>query len=430
MDKEKIRSAVFSTARLGAVFVCTLAFLFTALMLTSLIPKDAIRDNLVSTADFYTENKPFPKTDGIIHSTRDNFADCIIFNIISSVNENTRLYSLMSADYYVNDNENVSAGLKLSAEMDIAPNREYSRYWHGTMVLLRPLLLVMDIRGVIVLNWIVIAGLTILLGWLLVRKDHWEAFVFLLVGMFCVQIWYVPFCVNYSAVFILMLAFTAAFILCEEKHGQYLTALSVMSGCLVCFMDFLTVETVTITVPLLTVLAVRQKDGRFGSLKENLVFLVKNGAAWGISYGLMYGAKWIIAGAVTGGKTIETALDAAGARVSGGGVFTALLRNISALYPFRTVGDITGIYITAGIIIIAVVLMKTFKVIKPKNGFAVTMAVLAAVPYLRFAVLNAHSADHCFFTYRAQIVSVMALAAVFWHAVSSVNVKKTKKSKN
>ncbi|MBQ8781782.1 MAG: hypothetical protein IJZ72_08935 [Oscillospiraceae bacterium] len=109
-----------------------------ALMLTALIPKDAIRKNLKSTAEYYSSVKPFPMTDNIIHSARDNYADCIIFNIISSVNENNLLYPVMRADYYVNENQNVSAGLMLSAKMDVAPDTEYSRYWHGTMIYLSP----------------------------------------------------------------------------------------------------------------------------------------------------------------------------------------------------------------------------------------------------------------------------------------------------
>lgn len=427
MNKEKIKTAVFSTAGLGAVFVCTLAFLFTLLMLTSLIPKDAIRENLDSTAEYYLTGKPFQMTDGIIHSARDNYADCIIFNIISSVNEHDLLGSVMRSAYYMNENNNVSVGLKLSAEMDVAPNTEYSRYWHGTAAVLRPLLLVTDIKGVIVLNWVAIIALTALNGWLLVRKNCWEAFVFLLIGMFCVQIWYVPFCVCYSVPFIIMLAMSAAFVKCDEKHGALLPALSVISGCVTCFADFLTTETITILVPLLTVLVIRQKEGRFGGLKDNILFLAKNGIAWGVSYGMMFVSKWVIAAMATGENTFTLAADAVGARESGGGVFKALLNNIAALYPFRDAGNFIGIYLTAGIVIIAAVLMMSFKKRRVRCEFTAVMVVLALIPYLRFAVLNGHSAGHCFFTYRAQITAVMALAAVFWYAVT---VQKSKKRKN
>ena len=424
MNKEKIKTAAFNAAGLGAVFVCTLAFLFTVLMLTSLIPKDAIRENLVSASHYYTSDKPFTMTNGIVHSARDNYADCIIFNIISSVNENDLLRSVMNSAYYMNENNNVSVGLTLSAEMDVAPNTEYSRYWHGTMAVLRPLLLVTDVKGIIILNWAVIIALTALNGWLLVRKNHWEAFLFLIIGMACVQIWYVPFCICYSVPFIIMLAMSAAFVKCDEKYGGYLPVLSVVTGCVTCFADFLTTETVTILVPLLLVLVIRQKDGRFGSFKDNLLFLVKNGAAWGMSYGMMFVSKWIIAALATGENTFMLAADAVDARETGGGVFNALLRNISALYPFKEMGNVIGVYITAVIVIIAFVLMSAFKKKKIRCGFSAVMLIMALVPYLRFAVLNGHSSGHCFFTYRAQITSVMALAAVIWYAVTVQNTKK------
>lgn len=427
LEKGKLKSAAFNAAGLGAVFVCTLSVLFMALMLTSLIPKDAIRENLKSTAEYYSSVKPFPMTENIIHSARDNYADCIVFNIISSVNENNLLYSVMSADYYVNENQNVSAGLMLSAEMDVAPNTEYSRYWHGTMIYLRPLLLLMDVRGIKIVNWLVIIGLVTLNGWLLVRKNRWEAFVFLLIGMVCVQAWYVPFCISYTSVFAIMLAASAAFVQCDEKHGEYLPALSVMTGCIACFTDFLTAETVTITVPLLMVLAVREKEGRTGSFKDGFMFILKNGAAWGISYGLTYAVKWLLALAVTGKDSVGMALDAAEVRVNGDGVFTALLRNISSLFPFRTVGDITGLYIAVLAVILICIGAAAFRKAKKKNGFIGLLAVIAAVPYLRFAVLNAHSADHCFFTYRAQIAAVMALAMGVWYVVKA---EKTRKRKN
>ncbi|MBQ8826184.1 MAG: hypothetical protein IJ007_03725 [Oscillospiraceae bacterium] len=426
MNKEKIKTAVFNTAGLGAVFVCTLAFLFTVLMLTSLIPKDAIRENLASTAQYYTSDKPFPMTNGIIHSARDNYADCIIFNIISSVNENDLLRSVMNSSYYMNENNNVSVGLTLSAEMDVAPNTEYSRYWHGTAAVLRPLLLVTDVKGVIVLNWAAIIALIGLNGWFFLRKNHWEAFLFLMIGMICVQVWYVPFCVCYSVPFIIMLAMSAAFVKCDEKHGEYLPALSVITGCVTCFADFLTTETITILVPLLLVLVIRQKEGRFGRLKDNVLFLVKNGAAWGISYGMMFVSKWMIAAVATGENTFTLAADAVGARESGGGVLTALLNNISALFPFKDTGNFIGIYLAAGAVIIAAVIMSAFKKRKVRCEFTAVMLMLALIPYLRFVVLNGHSAGHCFFTYRAQITTVMALAAVFRYAVTVQNSKKRK----
>ncbi|MBQ8781783.1 MAG: hypothetical protein IJZ72_08940 [Oscillospiraceae bacterium] len=71
----------------------------------------------------------------------------------------------------------------------------------------------MDARGIKIVNRLVTIGLVTLNGWLLVRKNRW-----------------------------------AAFVQCDEKHSEYLPALSVMTGCIACFTDFLTAETVTITV--------------------------------------------------------------------------------------------------------------------------------------------------------------------------------------
>ena len=57
------------------------------------------------------------------------------------------MHSLIKAAYYNPEMENVNVSLYERMQEDKEPNVEYSRYWHGGMVLLRPLFVFTGIEG-------------------------------------------------------------------------------------------------------------------------------------------------------------------------------------------------------------------------------------------------------------------------------------------
>lgn len=110
-------------------------------------------------------------------SRQDNYADCILTNIIYHIDSENILTSILSASYYNPDGEEVNESFSyavnnpanVSGNDKVVPNVDYSRYWHGSMVLLRPLFMFFDIRMIL---GIMILLLTVWFLYLLIREKY------------------------------------------------------------------------------------------------------------------------------------------------------------------------------------------------------------------------------------------------------------------
>ena len=68
-----------------------------------------------------------------------------------------------------------------------------------------------------------------------------------------------------------------------------------------------------------------------------------------------------------------------------------------------------------GDVILILILLSIFYVYKKKHirkDYVLLYAVLGLVPYIRFAVLYDHSFFHFFFTYRAQMATILAISLI------------------
>ena len=135
---------------------------------------------------------------------------------------------------------------------------------------------------------------------LLIRDGKDMVAITFFLSLCMVKIWNVRLSMEYQPAFILGFGFCILYLLYEKKGNQGLLALAVVSGVMTSFFDFLTTETVTILLPLILVITVRTMDGRIGKWKENMIFLVTQGIAWLLSYGMTFPVKWILASVVTG----------------------------------------------------------------------------------------------------------------------------------
>ena len=66
----------------------------------------------------------------------------------------------------------------------------------------------------------------------------------------------------------------------------------ILSGVLTCFLDFLTAETLTFTIPVILLLMLWEQES--ASLKTQVLRLIKWGCAWLGSYAAMFAIKWLL----------------------------------------------------------------------------------------------------------------------------------------
>lgn len=100
----------------------------------------------------------------------DRYADSILLGIAYQYDEKQLLESVMSSAYYYTDWQNENNNLYDAVAQEYEANQQYMRYWQGSNVIVRPLLIFFTLKEIYVLNGIVLALLiVVLLGVLHVR---------------------------------------------------------------------------------------------------------------------------------------------------------------------------------------------------------------------------------------------------------------------
>lgn len=416
-------------------FVASIALLWAALVLTSLIPNEAIRPNMEKSAEYYNGIDPFYQKSGR-NSVADNYADVILLNVLWNIRSSDPFVSSLDTKYYDGNDGTTDYGENYgfyAALNGAEPNTGYSRYWHGSVVFIRPLMLMTDVNGVKLTGFLAALLLLILDCALLIRKKQHFAAAALPISFICVQMWNMHLALEYQPVVLICLAITAVFIQLENSSDTALCTASIISGAMTAFFDFLTAETLTILIPLIIVMMMRKENGSFRGFRSELFTSLKCGMAWLFSYIGTFIVKWTAASIVTGENKFTAAISSAEVRIYGETdnipaplrMLLAPLANISAMFGGSE--RVSPVNIIVGLLLTIMLFGGLYLIMRSgisSNGFAQLMLTAGLLPYLRYIVLSNHSYLHDFFTYRAQAASVLALIAAFWYCTAGHSNKK------
>lgn len=417
-------------------FLLTLVILTSALVLSAMIPKTKIQSNVLESAEYLCEGELFGTIlNGKESSKIDRYADSILLAIAYQYDENHPLESVMWSSYYFTKYQNENKNLLDAVTEDQDANQQYLRYWHGSISLVRPLLLFFNIEEIYLLHGVILAVLIILLFLTLFRKRAFAPMIGLLCGLILTSTWYVPLSLEYTWVYLLTMLFSIIGLkmVYAGKRG-YLGFFFLICGMLTNYMDFLTTETLTLSIPLLLILWVEYRQNFDKQKKMLLLDTGRRVVFWGIGYVGMWISKWILASLVLKVNVIPYVSGHIEERLGGNiglslteYLFGSITKNISCLFPleYGFGGRIFGWVLILFVIYVGFVYRKD-SICKTKIG---VYLFLALVPYIRFAVLHNHSYLHYFFTYRAQMATILAIVLILeeltdWRWLTHANVRR------
>ncbi|MCR5267729.1 MAG: hypothetical protein K6E16_04365 [Lachnospiraceae bacterium] len=408
-------------------FAGVLALLCTALVLTALIPQDTIRENSLTSAQVLSDGEVFPTMFKDAEGSRiDHYADAILLNIAYHYDGREPLRSVMLSAYYFTPDHQETENYLLGIRDGLNANRQYMRYWHGSILLLRPLLTILDYTQIRILNAVILLLLYALFMVMTIRKRLPAASVAMTLGLILTAVWFVPFSLEYTWNFCIMLAASCIAVALAQKdcstredgnmqkdcstHGIFFLIVGMVTN----YFDFLTTETITLLIPLLLFLYVYTKREK---TINRISFAIRSCMAWGIGYAGMWVAKWGLTAIVFRENVLPYVSEHIGERLGGDlglNLFQylagALFRNIGCLFPlgYGAFGAIIGIAL--------VIIAAYFGYVYHTQGFDKQLLLLYAlaglVPYVRYLILHNHAYLHCFFTYRAQCVTVIAVVLI------------------
>lgn len=404
-------------------FGLTLLGLWLLLFLSALIPNAAIQENMERSALSYAQREAYEFTRGDnLNSVADHYADAIWLNVAWNLGVGDPLTASMQTGYYDGEDLGESVGLYLTVAEGVEPNVDYTRYWHGTAMLLRLLSLVTDVQGIKTIGFVVLLALLALDLALLVKLRQPVLAALLVLSLAAVQFWNLRLSVEYQPAFLLAFALLPLWLQLERRGDRPLVLLSIVSGVAVAFFDFLTTETVTILLPLVLVLAIRAREGRLDAGRQAFAMPLRCALGWGCAYVGTFLAKWTAVTLMTGHNAFTTALVSVEERLGGEIVnfaeqpdsfLSAPLANLTMLFGGGLRVDYGRLLLGLGLC--AVVLLSLWYLLRGKRrpGGALLLAV-GAVVLVRYLVLNNHAYLHCFFTYRALVSLILAALAAVW----------------
>ena len=181
MAKPKNQKPPFALRALAA-FAVTLAALFVLLLAAYALPGEPVRDHVYDSAVKIAGEGLYPEYLNFKLFQMDNYTDTIMLTEAASADEAPPLTAMMTNTAYNVDNfETLADDLQWYIERDWAAGAQrtdapalvpfsYARYWHGYLIWLRPLLLVTDITGVRVVQYLMLAALFAAVAVLLHRR--------------------------------------------------------------------------------------------------------------------------------------------------------------------------------------------------------------------------------------------------------------------
>ena len=403
-------------------------------MATEGISKDSMRENMEGSAELLCENSVFfDIIEGVQASCIDRSADSLLLSISYQTDSEKPFSAAMRSSYYNSPIEKENINLRDSVRDDLPANQQSLLYWHGSAVIVRLLHLFMDLSGIYILLAVVMGGLFLWLVILLFLRKRIAEAISLIVALICVSIWFVPFSLEYIWMFILALVVSiVAFWFAVTGRWRYMGAVFLISGVLTNYLDFLTTETITLLVPILLILSTidegvaknltgkKAGDGADGVGfvgRVRSVFALKMSVLWGFGYVGMWLSKWLIASLVLGENVMPYVPGHISEQLgtADGSIFEAVFRNIGCLFPL----DYGGAGKTITIIVLAVILI--FCIVFRKKTIDVhkllLYLVVGLIPYVRYLVLHNHANLNYFFTFRAQVATILALGLIVHEVV-------------
>ena len=295
----------------------------------------------------------------------------------------------------------------------------YSRYWHGYLVYLTPLMLVFSYSQIRLINGVFQTALALLLCWLLYKRGK-KQYILPLLLVLCFWMPVVQAkCLQYSACHYLMLFGCIALVWNQDRLSRVEAVVFFLLGVGTAYIDYLTYPVVVLGIPLALYYVLRL----YGGFWEDVGKGVKLSLTWAVGYVGMWAGKWILATLITGENVI---LDATGKlleRTEDNHVFLFGKEEVVLNPASRAIEengkffwDTPATYLLILVVAVLVVLLAV-RLVRRKASVrnlakAAPFLVIAAMPYAWYALVANHSLVHCWFTCKALAVLVFALVCM------------------
>ena len=413
------------------IFILLICSFMALLTITSCIPSKSMFNNVEESSKILIKEGnrkiiyiPYRRT----KMEFDNYTDALMINTAYSIDSKKPLFSAFVArknfipDVTTKIYQDQVGELKSSSKYkyhnevgelnDLVNNEkaesfEYARYWHGYLIILRPLLVIFNLTQIRIILTFMLIILFIIFIILLYKKSDIVTSIIFSTCLLGVEYFYLGFSMQGIFIFLIMMI-ASVIILCKYSKIKSYSMFFFIIGMLTNFFDFLTVPVLTYAIPMIVLFIIKFTKENF---EIKLIFkkILVLGIAWSAGYGLTWASKWILTDLIFERKMLITALKQVFYRSAGTekiNIFNVINKNMNYIY----VSFFISLFITVLTILIKIWIENKkieFKKQNTKKTFYIIFIYLliGIIPIIWYTLLQNHSYNHAFFTYRNLLIS-------------------------
>lgn len=431
--EKSIKNYIIYGIKYVLVFIILICVYMLSLIGTSLIPSNWMKNNVIKSSEILkAEGEKKRENLGYKDVYLFLFTDALMINTAYSVDSNSPVesallarknyipgqtlivhedqqYNLGASKNYVDSYGNVFQTAELYGLMhgeNITDSYEYARYWHGYLVILRPLLALTSYKEIRIILLALMITLVGFMMYLLTKKLNIKIAIIFLLGLFSANVFVATQSFNEITVFFIAII-SSIYLLQKKDVDKNIGIDFFVIGSVTAFMDLLTEPLVTLGIPLAVYFLLTERKNK--NVKENIIIFIKLCACWAIGYGLTWATKWIITSAICNRQIIQNAITQAKYRTDNSSIsyVKVLKRNLSFLSYFI---PCISIAIIGAYTFIKLIINRNEKFnIKNNIQIALPYLFIGILPFVWYFVLKQHSMIHSFFTYRILCITVICL---------------------
>lgn len=295
---------------------------------------------------------------------------------------------------------------------------DYTRYWHGFLVVLKPMLLYCNYLGIRGINRVVQVCMAILVVFCLYKKKMKHAIVPFLVSYLFLRPDALGLSLQYSSIYYIVTMAILSIVLCREKIERkclYPIVFLIIGMC-TSYFDFLTYPLVTLGLPLTVVMMYQNRE----KVSENVKKIVGYSGMWGIGYIGMWSGKWLVGSILLKKNLFVDAINQIKFRTS------THVEKVEFSYMDVIENNVwagfLGIEVIALIVIVVLlgaVIFKNRKDLKKVLLSSIPFLVIMIMPFCWYILAANHSYIHTGFTYRELVIAVFAFLCMGFRALSN-----------
>lgn len=286
----------------------------------------------------------------------------------------------------------------------------YGRYWHGYLILFRPLLLIFNILQIRKLLFFTYLLLFIYFTYLVKKRFGKDIAVILALSLIFSGYFSASYSLESSSIFLTMMISSIILLLRIDKIKNFSLYLFGVA-CITNFVDYLTVPLITLGMLSGLYLLKLMRDGK--SWKYCLKFVIFNSIIWLLGYASTWFVKWLLYDITIndGESMIKVGLTQSLYRMRR--VNETVSNGSYIIYTIIDIISKSSLYTIISLSLLLIVNKFNFSS-KKFNRNALSFLFLALLPIVWYFALANHTVMHYYFTYRQSLLFIIGILLSFY----------------